>query len=60
MVEEKKIIMEDSVSQWENTKKERMVMLEQLKAELNTLQQQLSDLDAQIKALQKNIPFGEY
>jgi hypothetical protein len=42
-----------TISQWESTKKESEKMLDQLKAELASLQQQLSDLDAQIKALQK-------
>lgn len=39
-----------TISQWENTKKERMAMLEQLKAELDSLQKQLTELDAQIAA----------
>ncbi|KWX73879.1 hypothetical protein [Paenibacillus jilunlii] len=40
-----------TIPQWENTKKESEKMLEQLKTELATLQQQLNDLDAQIAAL---------
>lgn len=42
-----------TIPQWENTKKEREAMLDQLKAELETLQQLLTDIDARIAALQK-------
>jgi hypothetical protein len=42
-----------TIPQWEKTKKESEKMLSQLKIELSTLQQQLTDLDAQIVAMQK-------